>query len=122
MSPLFVLVLVIGVYVLIALYVKHDNKKASDSESIFQYKHNKENVYVEYRQWKLVWGLLIDSQKEINKIIDEWNEKGYTCTGIQKNSLPSSILKIIMIIIITILTLGFVNLYIGPSLLFRKIA
>jgi len=109
------------IYILIGLYVRHDNKKMRDTGSIFSYKQNRESVYVEYRQWKLVWGLMIDSQKEVNLAIDEWNNSGYTCIGFQRSFLPNvSILKILVIIIITIITLGFVNFYTGPTLLFKK--
>ena len=109
------------IYGLIALYVRHDNKKMRSSESIFEYKHNKESVYVEYRQWKFVWGLLFDSQKEVNKTIDIWNDNGYTCIGFQRSFLPNvSILKILVIVFITIVTFGFVNFFTGPTMLFIK--
>ena len=109
------------VYVLIGLYVRHDNKKMRETGSIFSYKQNKESVYVEYRQWKILWGLMIDSQKEVNLAIDEWNNSGYTCIGFQRSFLPNvSILKILIIVFITIITLGFVNFYTGPTLLFLQ--
>ena len=64
---------------------------------------------------------MIDSQKEVNKVIDEWNDKGYTCIGFQRSFMPNvSIIKIIGILIIFVLTLGFVNFYAGPTLLFLR--
>jgi hypothetical protein len=110
------------VYVLIGLYVRHDNKKLRGLESVFQYKHNKESAYVEYRQWKLVWGLMVDSQKEANRVIDDWNDNGYTCIGFQRSMLVGgvSIFKMLAIIIIPILTLGFVSYYVGQAFLFIK--
>jgi len=111
--------LLIIIYVVIGLYVKHNNKKMRGTTSVFEYKHNTKNAYVEYRQWKLVWGLMIDSQIEVNKVIDEWNDNGYICIGFQRNFLPNvSIIKILGIFIITVLTLGFVSFYTGPTLLF----
>jgi len=63
---------------------------------------------------------LSDNQKEVNTIIDDWNDRGYTCIAFQKNALPNaSFLRIIIIALITILTLGFINLYTGPTLLFK---
>ena len=113
------ILLLIVLYVLIGFYIRYDNKKLLGLASIFQYKHNIGNAYVEYRQWKLVWGLMTDSQKDINRIIDEWNDNGFTCIGFQKSFLPNvPIIKILIIIIITFLTLGFVNYYTGPTLLF----
>jgi hypothetical protein len=112
-------ILLIIIYVLIGIYVNYDNKKMLGLGSVFQYKHNIGNAYVEYRQWKFVWGLLIDSQKDINRVIDEWNDNGFTCIGFQKSFLPNvPIIKILVIIIITVLTFGFVNYYTGPTLLF----
>jgi len=107
------------IYVFIGIYVTYDNKRMRGLENIFQYKHNIGNAYVEYRQWKILWGLTIDSQKEINRIIDEWNDNGFTCIGFQRNYLPNvPIIKLFGIIFITIVTLGFVNFYAGPTLLF----
>lgn len=114
-------IILIVIYILIGVYVKHDNKKMLGLASVFQFKHNLESAYVEYRQWKLVWGIMIDSQKEVNRIIDEWNDNGYSCIGFQRNFIPNvSIIKILGIIIITVLTLGFVNYYTGPTLLFIR--
>jgi len=107
------------VYVLIGLFVRHDNKKMRETGSIFTYKQNRESVYVEYRQWKLFWGLMIDSQREVNLAIDEWNNSGYSCIGFQRSFFPNvSALKIMLILFITIITLGFVNFFTGPTLLF----
>jgi hypothetical protein len=110
---------IVVIYILIGVYVKKDNKKMRGLESVFQYKHNTKSAYVEYRQWKLVWGLLNNSQKEVNGIIDEWNDNGYTCIGFQRSLLPNvSFLGLFGILIIMVLTLGFVNYYQGPTLLF----
>jgi hypothetical protein len=110
---------IIIIYVLIGVYVKYDNKKMRGLETVLSYKHNKKSVYVEYRQWKLIWGLMIDSQREVNLVIDEWNDNGYTCIGFQRSFLPNvSIIKMLGILIITVLTLGFVNFYTGPTMLF----
>jgi len=110
---------IIVIYGFIGMYVHYDNKKLFSLNSVFDYKTNINGAYVEYSQWKLLWGFLINSQKEINKLIDEWNNNGYTCIGFQRSYLPNvPIFKIILITIITILTLGFVNYYTGPTLLF----
>ena len=114
-----VILIILGLYVLIGFYVNFDNKRMLGLGSVFQYKHNIGNAYVECRQWRLVWGLMIDSQKDINRIIDEWNDNGFTCIGFQRSFIPNvPIIKIIGIILITILTLGFVTFYVGPTLLF----
>ena len=117
---IFLFLFLVLIYVVIGFYVKYDNEKMCKSNSVFSYKQNKKSAYVEYRQWKLVWGLLFDSQKEVNlKILDEWNNNGYTCIGFQGNIIPSvSIFKFLGIIFVTIITFGFVSFYIGPTFLF----
>ena len=113
--------LIIVIYVLIGVYVKYDNKKMRGVQSVFMHKRNQTSAYVELKQWKLVWGLMINSQNEANKVIDEWNNNGYTCIGFQNRIIPSvSIIKLLGILIILILTFGFVCFYTGPALLFIR--
>jgi hypothetical protein len=117
MLPLIIILPVI--YFIIYTYVKRDNEKMCGLESVFNYKHNRKSTYVEYRQWKFVWGLMIDSQIEVNRIIDEWNDNGYICIGFQRSFLPNvSIIKMLIIIVITTITFGFVSYYVGPTMLF----
>ena len=116
--PILIIALPI-IYFLIYFYIKSDNEKLRSLASVFSYKHNINNAYVEYRQWKIAWGLLIDSQIEVNRVIDEWNDNGYICISFQRSFLPNvPIIKIIMIFFITFVTFGFVNFYVGPTMLF----
>jgi len=69
----------------------------------------------------LVWGFLFDSQKEINKIIKVYDDKGYKCTHFQLGTLPNvSIFRLLWVSIVFIVTLGFIQYWVGPAFLFEK--
>ncbi len=81
----------------------------------------KKNKYIEFRKWVLFWGLFLDSQKEIQKILDEQNEEGWTCTHYQLALMPKlGIVQLILIYLVFFCTLGFVQFWVGATLLFEK--
>ena len=80
----------------------------------------KKNLYVEYREWRFFWGLNIDSEDSINKIIQHHNKLGWNCVMILNGDSNVNFLRKIMILFVSLLTLGFVNYYVGVSLLFER--
>ena len=81
----------------------------------------RKNTYIELRRWKALWGLTFDSQKEINLLIKDWNEKKYVCTHYQFGLIPNmNILRWIWIVIVFFITLGSVQYWVGPTFLFEK--
>lgn len=112
--------IVVGiVWLLIGLLVFFENSRPKSVQRVMQFKRNKRDFYVEYRRWKLWWGLTLDSQKEVNKLIDDWNDEGYSCAYFENSGLVSNItiFRFILITFVWFATLGFVGYYIGPSLL-----
>jgi len=113
--------IVVGiVWLLIGLLVFFENSRPKSVQRVMQLKRNRREFYVEYRRWKLWWGLTLDSQKETNRLIDDWNDAGYTCTYFENSGLVSNItiFRLILISFVWFATLGFVGYYVGPSLLF----
>jgi len=79
--------------------------------------------YVEYRRWKLFWGLFVDSQEEINSLLREQNALGFkTVTFHHHNGvLPNlSLFRMVLVLAVQLLTLGFVSYYVGPSFVFAR--
>jgi hypothetical protein len=81
-------------------------------------------IYVEFRKWRLYWGLNIDSETEINNLLNDYQYKGYECIQYVPNmgffpNLP--LFKLIIVFMASILTLGFVSYYVGPSFIFKKV-
>lgn len=78
------------------------------------------NLYVEHRMWVYFWGIFVDSETEVNKILKKYNAKGWDCIQIwrQNGIVPNiPVGNLILIAIVTVLTLGFVSYYVGPSYL-----
>jgi hypothetical protein len=110
------------IWALIGLLVYYENSKIRTVQNVLRYKRNQNEYYVEYRRWKIWWGLTIDSQKEVNELIDSWNERGYICTYFENSGLfPNvTIFRFILILFVNVVTIGFVNFYVGPTLLLCK--
>ena len=82
-----------------------------------------EDLYVEYRRWKPFWGLLVDSQAEVNALIREQNSFGFKTVAFHHHNgvVPNlSIFRLILVVAVQILTLGFFSYYIGPSFIFTR--
>ena len=81
----------------------------------------RKNVYVEMRKWKAIWGITFDSQKEINLLLNVWNEKNYKCIHYQMGIIPNiNILKLIWIMIVFVISLGSIQYWTGPTFLFEN--
>ncbi len=65
-------------------------------------------------------GLSIDSEDSINKIIQHHNKLGWNCFMILNGDSNVNFLRKIMILFVSLLTLGFANYYVGVSLLFER--
>ena len=82
-----------------------------------------DEIYVEYRRWKLWWGLFIDSQVEVNALIAEHNRRGYrTVMFHHHNGLFPNIpfFTLLLIWLVSTVSLGFVTYYVGPSFVFIR--
>jgi len=78
------------------------------------------NRYVEYAKWVGFWGLFINSEKEVQKFMDKYNKENYRVVQFQWTSPKLDIGKIILVLIVTILTLGFMSYWSGFSIIFEK--
>lgn len=88
--------------------------------SLENHHHMPQNKYVEYRKWIAFWGLLLDSQKEIQKMIDDYNSKGWKVVQFQYTRPNFSIGKLLLILLITAITFGFISYWIGVSIIFER--
>ena len=78
------------------------------------------NKYVEYTKWAMMWGLFLSSEIEVQKFIDKYNSEGWKVVQFQWTSPKWSIGHLLRILIVTILTLGFVSYWSGFSIIFEK--
>jgi len=78
------------------------------------------NKYVEFRKWVPFWGLLLDSETEVQKFIDQNNKNGWSVVQFQYTRPNFSIGRIILILIVTFITLGFMSYWVGISIVFKK--
>ncbi len=82
-----------------------------------------EDIYVEYRKWVFWWGMNVDSQIEINEILQNMNRRGYRLVayhwhnGIFPN-IPAA--KLAFIHLASLCTFGFASYYVGPHFIFTK--
>jgi hypothetical protein len=82
-----------------------------------------EDLYVEYRRWRLWWGLFIDSQQDFNELLREYNGRGYEVVAFHHHNglIPNvTLFRWILILAVQMLTFGFVAYYVGPSFVFRR--
>ena len=80
----------------------------------------KENLYVEFRKWVFFWGVMLDSQREINGIIKEYNEKGWNCIHVMTAMPNVSIFEKIFHMAINLISLGFISYSGGVTFLFER--
>ncbi len=81
------------------------------------------NKWVEHREWVLFWGLLVDSQEMADKVLLAHNKRGWKCIQVwrQAGVIPNLPLgKLLWILLVTLITLGFVQYFVGPAFLFEK--
>jgi hypothetical protein len=98
------------------------DERADDSDSEPN-DNQRINKWVEHREWVFFWGLLVDSQETLNALLLEHNKKGWKCIQVwrQAGVIPNlPIGTLILVLFVTILTLGFVQYYVGPALLMEK--
>lgn len=81
----------------------------------------KENKYIEYRKWILFWGLFLDSQKEIQSMINDYNRKGWNVVQFQYVRPNFSIGRWILILLVMCITFGLVNYWVGVSIIFERV-
>jgi hypothetical protein len=104
--------------------VFEEGAEDTDSESAEPSENQRLNKWVEYREWVFFWGLLEDSQENVNKLLLAQNTKGWRCVQVWRESgiIPNiPIGKLILVMLVTVLTLGFVQYYVGPALLMEKV-
>jgi hypothetical protein len=80
----------------------------------------KENLYVEYKKWIFFWGLMLDSEQEINSLLKKYNDEGWNCIHTITAMPNLSISMKIIIIFINLITLGFVSYWAGATFLFER--
>ena len=78
------------------------------------------NKYVEYTKWVMMWGLFLSSEKEIQKFMDKYNKEGWKVVQFQWTSPKWSIGHLLKVLIISVITLGFVSYWSGFSIIFGK--
>ncbi|MGB0885320.1 MAG: hypothetical protein ACPGVH_03880 [Chitinophagales bacterium] len=78
------------------------------------------NLYYEYREWSIFWGLMLDQKKEVQKVLDNYNNGGWKVVQFQWNDTKVDVFKKIFILIITILSLGFFQYWTGFSIVFEQ--
>lgn len=81
----------------------------------------KKNLYIEYRKWVFFWGLFLDGQEEVQKVLDEYNLQGWNCIQFEwDTSRKYTIFRVISIFLVTIISLGFITFWSGFSIVFEK--
>lgn len=78
------------------------------------------NKYYEYRKWSPFWGLFLDGKKEITKVIEQHNAEGWKVVQFDWGGTKMGIGKLMWIIIITILTGGFLSFWMGFTIIFER--
>ena len=81
-------------------------------------------IFIEFHKWTLFWGLNINSEREINKVLKHYENQGFECMQYVPNMgfIPNiPFLKLIIVLLISTLTLGFVSYYVGPSFVFKRV-
>lgn len=78
------------------------------------------NHYFEYKKWSLFWGLFLSQEAEIQKVIRRYNAEGWKVVQFEWNPTKLSVFSWIIILIVTLLTLGFLSYWTGFSIIFEK--
>lgn len=80
-----------------------------------------ENLYFEYRKWCFFWGLTLDQKEEVQSVINEFNAKGWKVRDFEWSGFPKlSFFKMLKVIIITTITLGFCSYWVGFCVIFES--
>lgn len=80
-----------------------------------------ENYYYEYKRWSIFWGLMLDQQKEVQKILNKYNQEGWKVVQFEWNSTKEGLFKNILVFLITVFSFGFISYWTGFSIVFEKV-
>ena len=81
----------------------------------------KRNLYYEHGNWILFWGIFLNGRKTVQKVLDEHNRQGWKAIQFEWGaSNKYSIIKLILIILVTFLTFGILSYWTGFSIIFEK--
>jgi len=81
----------------------------------------KKNLYYEYRTWVLFWGIFLDGQQAVQKVLDDHNKKGWTVIQFEWGaSRKFTLFKLIFIYFVTLGTLGLLSYWTGFTIIFEK--
>ncbi len=78
------------------------------------------NKYYEFKKWFTFWGMFINQEKEVQKVLNRYNSEGWKLVQFEWNASKLTIFRWIIVIIITLLTLGFMSYWTGFSMVFEK--
>ena len=78
------------------------------------------NEYYEYRKWSAFWGLALDGKKEIQKVITHYNKRGWKVVQFDWGGTKLGLGKLLWVIAITFITLGFFSYWRGFTIIFEK--
>lgn len=119
-------VLFVGVFIIAALTIVlimkakggSSNHSTSNNRNVLS---RKTNLYVEYRKWVFFWGLFIDGEEEVQEVLNKYNSAGWNCVQFEwSSSWKIGLFKTLLIWIVMLLTLGFVNYWMGFSIVFER--
>ena len=79
-----------------------------------------QNKYYEFRKWSPVWGIFINQEKEIQKVLNKYNSEGWKVVQFEWNASKLTIFRWILVLLITFLTLGFMSYWTGFSIIFER--
>lgn len=78
------------------------------------------NYYYEYKKWSILWGLFLDQQNEVQKVLDNYNHGGWKVVQFEWNSTKEGLFKNIIVFAITVFSLGFISYWTGFSIVFER--
>jgi len=80
----------------------------------------KENKYFEYQTFVPMWGLFLNSKKKIQQVIDHHNQDGWTVKQFDWGVSRGTVLRLMLVWLITVLTLGFLTYWSGFTIVFER--
>lgn len=103
-------VIILGIYYML----KQDELEEGMSDT---------NLYFEYRQWNFFWGFFFDGKKEVQKILNHHNSKGWKLVDFEWANLFShlGIIKTLGIYYVTFLTFGVLSFWGGFFAIFEGV-
>ena len=78
------------------------------------------NKYYEYRSWVGFWGLFLDGDKIIKYVIEQHNKQGWNVIQFEWGISKLTFFKLLLVNIVSLLTLGFFNYWVGFCIIFEK--